>query len=232
MTIGTILTIVATLVATWPVAWWQLRVAARDSRPSVANRAAYEMAYRGMLHNLAGQHINSPKQIKDGKIWLAQAAYMHKHSSRIGWNDAIDDIKEVLIASIVAVDPVMQWDPAFLVQQMRGKLGNRMGNDRPASQFREMMFDAIHSASFYREVVQAQIRRRRMIGNLAQSVGAIIMFAAAVLLIASAPGVWMAINELPPEVLAAEWQLHIKMIYIGVTAGFLGGGIALMAVRR
>ena len=232
MTIDIILNFVTTLVATWPVAWWELRVAARNSRPSVANRAAYEMAYRGMLHKLAGQHTNSPKQIKDGKIWLAQAAYMHKHSSRTGLNDAIDDIKEALTASIVAVDPVMQWDPAFLVQQMRGKLGNRMGNARPASQFREMMSDAIHSASFYREVIQTQMRRRRMIGNLAQSVGAIVMFAAAVFLISSTYEVWSALDRLPPDILAPERLLQLKILYSVVTAGFLGGGIGLLFAGR
>ena len=71
-----------------------------------------------------------------------------------------------------------------------------------------------------------------MISTVAQFVGAITLFAAAVFLISSAPSTWMALDQLPHDVLAPERILQLKILYSVIAAGFLGGGIALMAARR
>ena len=71
-----------------------------------------------------------------------------------------------------------------------------------------------------------------MISNVAQFVGALALFAAAVFLITSAPGAWSALDRLPPDILAPERLLQLKILYSVVTAGFLGGGIGLLFAGR
>ena len=221
---------VATLIAGLLSAWLQVRWS-RENSPNAINRAAYELAYRGTLRNLTGRQIKSRKQAEKGTVWLKEARYLHRRSAQAGENDAVNDIREAVVASTIAVDPVMPWDPAFLEQQIRTKLEFRFGN-RPVPQFRETWSDAIQSAAFYQQIIQAHMRWQRMISTVAQFVGAIALFAAAVFLISSAPSIWMALDKLPHDVLAPERILQLKILYSVITAGFLGGGIALMAVRR
>ena len=125
--------------------------------PRQINQAAYEMAYRGMLHKLAGQRINSKGQIRNGKSWLSEAAYLDKRSSRIGQKDATDDIKEMLVASTDTVNPDMRWNAGFLDVQIRAKLQSRIGH-RPVHQFRQTWHDATLSAEHYQGIIRSQMR--------------------------------------------------------------------------
>ena len=230
MDLDIILSIILSPLATLLAAWLRARRASRGN-PSSTNQVAYEMAYRGMLHSLAGQRIKSREQSRDGKAWLRQAAYTHRRSSHIGRNDAIDDIKEAVVASAITIGSDMRWDADFLERQIRARLESRMGC-RPASQFRQTWSDAIQSAAFYQEAMRSQMRWQQMISNVAQFVGALALFAAAVFLITSAPGAWSALDRLPPDILAPERLLQLKILYSVVTAGFLGGGIGLLFAGR
>ena len=195
--------------------------------PRQINQAAYEMAYRGMLHKMAGQRINSHGQIRNGKAWLSEATYLDKRSSRVGWNDAIDDIKEVLVASTDAVNPDMHWNASFLDEQIRARLQYRIGH-RSVPQFRHTWYDAMLSAAHYQGIIRSQMRWQKMISNVSRFVGAIALLAVAVFLISSAPGTWSALEQLSPEILPAERVFYLKIIYSIVTAAFFGGGVGLL----
>ena len=234
MSVETLISIGASIVlaalSPWLQSWWQSRNSARN-RAGPINRVAYELAYRGMLQNLAGRHINSKTQMRNGKAWLKHAAYLHKSSSRIGWNDAIDDIKEAIIASAIKAGPDLCCDNDFLQKQILARLESRIGS-RPISQFQHTWSDAIQTADFYQGTIRTQMRRQKMIGNVAQFLGAIALFAAAVFLLGSAPTVWNALDRLPHDILAPERHLQLKIVYGVVVAGFLGGGFGLLFAER
>ena len=195
--------------------------------PRQINQAAYEMAYRGMLHKLAGQRINSHGQIRNGEAWLSEAAYMDKRSSRIGQKDATDDIKEMLVASTDAVNPDMHWNASFLDEQIRAKLQSRIGR-RSVPQFRDTWYDAMLSAARYQGIIRSQMRWQKMISNVSRFVGAIALLAVAAFLFSSGPGTWSALEQLSPETLPAERVFYLKIIYSIVTAAFFGGGVGLL----
>ena len=210
---------------------WSQRQEAVKARPKATNLTAYEMAYRGMLHELAGRRIKSKRQMRDGKAWLREATYTHKQSSIAGWNDAIDDMKEAVITSTNAVTPIIRCDANFLERQIRAKLQSRMGN-RPVDQIQLTLNDAVRSAELYQQIIQSQMRMQEMISTVARFTSAVALFAAAMFLLINAPGVWGALDSLTPYFLAHEWLLPLKITYCMATVGFLGGGFGVMFSGR
>lgn len=211
---------------------WQLETT--GDAPKVTNQAAYELAYRGTLHNLAGRRRKCrrkcDRQIKTGNDWLREAAYQHKPSSRAGWNDAIDDIMTAVIAS-TTIGPDIRCDEQFLESQISAKLQARFGN-RPAAQVLQIRCDAIQSAALYQEIIPTQMRRLNMIISTVQFLTGTILFGIGALLIAMIPSALALLNGLPPQDLTPDLMLRISIIYLAASFGLLIGGMVLMFTRR
>lgn len=206
---------------------------ARTARatPRAIDQAAYEMAYRGRLHELAGQHRQCREQVKIGKMWLRQAADQDRPSARAGQNDAINDIKAAITASTV-IGGGIRCDQHFLESEINGKLQARIGN-RPAAQILQIRRDAVQTAALHQQIIASQMMRRlKMISSVAQFISGIALFGIGALLLVMIPSAWSTLNGLPPETLLAEWELQLKFIYIAVSVSFLGGGIALLFSGR
>ena len=198
--------------------------------PKIINQAAYELAYRGTLHNLAGRRRRCRRQIRTGKAWLREAAYQHKPSSRAGWNDAIDDIRAVVIAS-TTISQDIHCDERFLESEIGAKLQARLG-DRPVAQVLQIRRDALQSAALYQRIIQSQMRRLNMISSTVQFVGGTILFGIGALLLAMIPSAWAFLNGLSPQDIAPGLMLQIRIIYVAASLGLLVGGIVLLFTRR
>ena len=193
--------------------------------PSRPNQAAYEMAYRGRLRELAGRYAKSRRLIREGRAWLRAASYEHRRSSKAGSDDATDDIKS-LVTSSATIDGDFHCDLHFLKRQISARIHSRLG-DRPPTQTREVMNDAVRSAAFYQKVIPAQMRRLVM----AQFIAAIVL-AAGVALMLVAPVTWPALSAVPHDIIDPTFQLFIKVTYAAVTIGFLSSGIGILFVSR
>ena len=156
--VGNIINAAALLLGALLGAWATQRL--WSATPGQLNQTAYEMAYRGTLHNLAGRHIKSRQQAGNGTAWLREAAYLHKQSSRAGRDDATDDIKDAVIASTTTIGPAIRCDANFLERQISAKLQSRMGN-RPATQSQQTLDDALQSAALYQQIMQRHMQRQR-----------------------------------------------------------------------
>ena len=220
-----------TLLAAWLSERWRRRqLGTNGVTARVSNQAAYEMAYRGILHDMAGRRRKCRRQTRTGKAWLREASYQHGPSSRAGQNDAIADVKAAVIASSM-IDQEIRCDELFLENAISAKLQERIGN-RPAAQVTQIRRDAMQSAALYQQIIQSQMRRLNMISSTVQFILGTSLFAVAALLLAMIPSSWAALNGLPPGVLASEWILQFKITYVVVSVGLLSGGIALLFARR
>lgn len=205
--------------------WWhRRRLETTGAAPKVTNQAAYELAYRGKLHNLAGRRRKCDRQIKTGNDWLREAAYQHKPSSRVGWNDAIDDIMTAVIAS-TAIGQDIRCDEQFLEIQISSKLCARFGN-RPVAQVSQIRCDAMQSAALYQEIIQLQMRRLEMIHRTVRSRIGTIPFGIGAFLLAMIPSARTLLNGLSSDLI-----LLISIIYVVVSIGLLIGGIVLLFTR-
>lgn len=216
------------LVAILTERWRNRQLKTSGYLPKVDNQAAYEMAYRGTLHNLAGRRRECRVQTKTGKAWLREAAYLHRPSSRAGQNDAIDDIKSAVTASTMIAQDI-HCDQHFLENEIRAKLQLRIGN-RPAAQILQIRRDAIHAAELYQQIIQSQMRILSMIDRM-QFIFGIALFGIGAFLLAMIPSAWSALSGLPPGALNVEWMFQFWVIYTVVSLGCMGGGIALLLGR-
>lgn len=222
--------IVSVFGALLPKLWPGQQGGTARTMPRAVDRAAYEMAYRGMLHEQAGKLRKCRRRTETGKAWLRQAAYQHRKSARTGQNDAINDIKAAITASAM-IDRGIRPDQRFLESEINAKLHTRIGN-RPAAQILQTQCDAVQTAALYQRIITSQMRSLKMISSVAQYIGGVFLFTAAALLLVMIPRAWSTISGLPPETFAAEWLLPFWIIYAAVSLGFLGGGIALLFSGR
>lgn len=219
-----------TLLAPVFTEWWRRQQLKTDGvAPKVINPAAYEMAYRGTLHELAGRRRKCRRQAKTGKAWLREATYQHRPSARAGRNDAIDDVKMAVVASTM-IDQVIHCDERFLESEMSGRLQVRIGS-RPAAQILQSKHDARQAAELYQQAIQGQMRRLNMISSAVQLFFGVALFGTGAFLLAMIPSVWPAFNGLHPEVLTSEWVFQLKASYAAVGIASLSGGIALLLRR-
>ena len=200
-----------------------------DATPKIINQAAYELAYRGTLHNLAGRCRKCRRQVRTGKAWLREAAYQHKPSSRAGCNDAIDDITAVVIAS-TTIGQDIRCDERFLESEIGAKLQARLG-DRPVAQVLQIRRDALQSAALYQRIIQSQMRELNMISTV-QFISGTILCGIGALLLAMIPSAWAFLNGLSSQDIAPGLVLQISIIYIAASLGLLVGGIVLLFTRR
>ena len=212
------------------------------------NRAAYELAYRGTLHRIAAEYKwktrnkSSPKieqnvlrkmlrsQEKAGKDWVMVAGFQHKSSSRAAFNDAIDDIKSAVI-SAAEINIQVRLDDNFLDKLVGKTLQSRLGG-RPVGQVLQTQEDAAEVAKHFQEVFQRQMRRISMGYVIGQWLGALALFAAAGVMATVAPSLWSGLNGLSPELLSADLLTSIKILYVAVVTGFVGGAISLLLLGR
>ena len=188
------------------------------------------MAYRGRLHEQAGQSLKCREQVKVGKAWLRQAAYQHKTSARAGQNDAISDIKAAIIASTL-IDPAIRCDQRFLESEINAKLQARIGN-RPAAQILQTRRDAVQTAARYQRIIASQMRRLKMISSVALFISGVALFGIGALLLVMIPSAWSTLNGVPPGTIVSEWALQLKVIHVAGGVSFLGVGIALLFSGR
>ena len=212
------------------------------------NRTAYEMAYRGTLHQLAARHKWNVRdksatrrelaakrkalrlQEKEGRAWVMVAGFQHKRSSRAGVNDAVNDIKSAVLAA-AGIDSEFRADHNFVEQCIGEKLQTRLGN-RPAHQILQTQEDAVQTAKFFQEVFQGQMRRLLMGYSIGQWLGALVLFAAAGVMATLAPSVWSGLNDLSPALLSHDLLISIKILYVTVVVGFVGGSVSLLLLGR
>lgn len=210
---------------------WRRNQQLKTSRslPRAANQAAYEMAYRGTLHNLAGRRRKCRPQARTGQAWLRQATYQHRPSARAGQKDAIDDVKMAVVSS-TTVDPVIHCDENFLESELSARLQLRIGN-RPATQILQSQHDARQAAELYRQIIQAQMRRLTMFSDTLHLFVSVVIFGAGAFELAFIPSVWPELNGLHPEVLTSEGVLRLKVAYVTIGVGVLFAGIAMLLRR-
>ena len=244
-----IVTGVFTLAAAILSAWLapRLQRTGRGDHQEI-NCAAYEMAYRGTLHQLAARYKWNARdksatrrelatkrkafrlQEKAGRAWVMVAGFQHKRSSRAGVDDAINDIKSAVLAA-AGIDSEFRADHNFVERYIGEKLQTRLGH-RPAHQIIQTQEDAALVAKFFQEDFQGQMRRLLMGYSIGQWLGALVLFATAGVMTALAPSVWSGLNELSPALLSPDLLVSIKILYVAVVTGFVGGSISLLLLGR
>lgn len=206
-----------------------LQLQTSGSLPRAANQAAYEMAYRGALHELAGRRLKCRQQTRTGKAWLRQAASQHRPSYRAGQKDAIDDVKMAVVSS-TTINQVIHCDERFLESELSAKLQLRIGN-RPTAQILQSQHDARQAAELYRQIIQAQMRRQTMISDTLHLFVSAVLFGTGAFALAFIPSVWPAFNGFHPDVLTSGEVLQLKVVYVLFSSATLLSGFAMLLRR-
>ena len=243
--IGGAFTIAGAILGAWLAPRFQ-RLRTGEHRE--INPAAYELAYRGTLHRLAAEYQwqsrdkTRPKgeqnakrktlrsRERAGKAWVLIAGFQDKRSSRVAVNDAIDDVK-IAVVSATEIDSEVRPDDNFLGTLVSERLQTRLGR-RPVLQVIQTQEDAVVVARFFQEVFQRQMRRLTMGYSIGQWLGALILFAAAGVMATLAPSLWSGLNALSPDPISGDLLTSIKILYVAIVVGFVGGAISLFLLGR